>query len=48
MPPMSGLVLGIDRLTALITDAGTLRETVLFPAMRDDPNLSSDPSSDPS
>lgn len=43
MPPMSGLGLGIDRLTALITDAGTLRETVLFPAMRDDPNLPSEP-----
>ena len=36
MPPMSGLGLGIDRLTALITDAGTLRDTVLFPAMREE------------
>jgi lysyl-tRNA synthetase class 2 len=42
MPPMSGLGMGIDRLTALITDAGTLRETVLFPAMRDDPGLAID------
>jgi lysyl-tRNA synthetase, class II len=34
MPPMSGLGLGIDRFVALLTDAPTLREIVLFPAMR--------------
>ncbi|MGH3853806.1 MAG: lysine--tRNA ligase [Pseudonocardiaceae bacterium] len=34
MPPMSGLGLGIDRFVALLTDAATLREVVLFPAMR--------------
>ncbi|MGH3087946.1 MAG: amino acid--tRNA ligase-related protein, partial [Rubrobacteraceae bacterium] len=34
MPPMSGLGLGIDRFIALLTDAPTLREVVLFPAMR--------------
>ena len=34
MPPMSGLGLGIDRFVALLTDASTLREVVLFPAMR--------------
>jgi lysyl-tRNA synthetase class 2 len=44
MPPMSGLGLGIDRLTALITDARTLRETVLFPAMREEFSPSTDPS----
>ena len=34
MPPMSGLGLGIDRFVALLTNASTLREVVLFPSMR--------------
>jgi lysyl-tRNA synthetase class 2 len=34
MPPMSGWGMGIDRLTALLTDAETLRDVVLFPFMR--------------
>ena len=34
MPPMSGWGMGIDRLTALLTNAPTLRDVVLFPLMR--------------
>jgi lysyl-tRNA synthetase class 2 len=34
MPPTSGVGLGIDRLVMMFTGAPTLREVVLFPAMR--------------